>query len=77
MVCTKGRAQEYINSLPELACGGHFRPRKTAEKALTEWVLLVHFVQEFLQLLQVMRELPKDRENDKERHDAKVEIFDA
>ena len=39
-------------------------------EGLTEWVLLAYFIQDFLQLLQVMHELPNDQENYKERHDA-------
>ena len=36
---------------------------------------LAHFVQEFLQLFQVMPKLPNDQENCKERHDAPKPYF--
>ena len=53
----------------ELASGGHFGPTIPPRRSYRV-VLLAYFVQEFLQLLQVMCKLPNDWKNYKKRHNA-------
>ena len=81
-MCTKGRAHEYVNILPWIFLRWTLWCLQNHREGLTKWVLLAHFVQGFLQLLQVMRELSNDRKNYKERHVPlnpilEFEIFDV